>query len=159
MFRQYFTGLCAFARKYIHDFDASKEIVHDVFINFWNKRETIDPNKSVKSYLFTSVHNRCLNYIRDRKKFDDDATERELMDYRSGNDAAEMLMGKELETRIENALETLPEKCREVFKMNRFEGLKYKEIAEILNISIKTVETQMSKGLKLMREALADYLV
>jgi len=157
IFRSYFPSLCSFAKKYIYDFDAGKEIVHDVFINFWEKREDIDPNKSIKSYLFTSVHNRCLNYIRDHKKFVE-YTDDLKVDIDAGWDSSDKMIEIELEEKINKALDSLPEKCRQIFTMSRFEDKKYKEIAEELGISIKTVETQMSKALKMMKESLADYL-
>jgi RNA polymerase sigma-70 factor (ECF subfamily) len=115
-------------------------------------------NTSLKSYLFQGVHNRCLNYIRDRKKlvqFDSPQSEAELGQYLESKDHLE---SEEAEGRINRALDELPEKCREIFLMNRFDGLKYREIAEKLNISIKTVETQMSRALKSLRERLSDMI-
>ena len=158
LFRSFFPGLTLFALKYVPDQDTAKEIVHNVFLNLWEKREKVDTSSSLKSYLFTSVHNRCLNFIRDEKKFDRDETLLQRLDSAEFADGTDRLEEQELEQRIYDALQALPEKCREVFTLNRFEGLKYAEIAEKLNISIKTVEAQMSKALKIMREKLADYL-
>ena len=158
LFRSFFPGLVLFAQKYVPDQDTAKEIVHNVFINLWEKREKIDSSTSLKSYLFTSVQNRCLNFIRDQKKFDKDGTLLEKLEHRGYTEATGRLEEQELEQRIYDALQELPQKCREIFTMNRFEELKYAEIAEKLNISIKTVETQMSKALKILREKLIDYL-
>jgi len=158
LFREYFPGLCAFAGKYVPDFDTAREIVHEVFIKLWEKRDTIDPNKSVKSYLFTSVYNRSMNYIRDHKKFSDSETALQNAEERSVGDVTEKIYGAELEDKINEALEALPDRCREVFLLNRFEELKYREIAERLDISVKTVETQMSKALKILREKLKAYI-
>ncbi|MCH8904308.1 MAG: RNA polymerase sigma-70 factor [Bacteroidetes bacterium] len=158
LFNNYFPALTSFARKFVHDMDTAKDIVHNVFINFWEKRENVDPNKSVKSYLFSSVHNRCLNHIRDQKKFDQNDPDIVIMDNPSFDDPSSQMEETELELKIKLALQELPEKCREVFLMNRYDGLKYREIADKLNISIKTVETQMSKGLKLMKEKLRQYI-
>ena len=158
LFRSYFTPLCSFAQKYVHDIDEAKDIVHNVFINLWNKREQVDTNTSLKSYLFQGVHNRCLNYIRDHKKlvqFDTPQSEAELGNYLESRDHLE---SSEAEYRINQALDDLPDKCREIFLMNRFDGLKYREIAEKLNISIKTVETQMSRALKSLRDRLSDMI-
>ena len=146
LFRSFFPGLVLFAQKYVPDQDTAKEVVHNVFLNLW------------ESYLFTSVHNRCLNFIRDQKKFDRDETIFERLDSDDFTDASDRLEEQELEQRIFDALQSLPEKCREVFMLNRFEKLKYAEIAEKLGISVKTVETQMSKALKILREKLSDYL-
>lgn len=157
-FRSYFTPLCSFAQKYIYDLDEAKDIVHNVFINLWNKRDEIDLDTPLKSYLFQGVHNRCLNYIRDHKKlvqFDTLQSEAELGQYIESRDHLE---SEEAESRINRALDDLPEKCREIFLMNRFDGLKYREIADKLDISIKTVETQMSRALKTLRERLSDMI-
>jgi RNA polymerase sigma-70 factor (ECF subfamily) len=158
LFRSFFPGLVLFARKYVPDQDTATEIVHNVFLNLWEKREQVDTSTSLKSYLFTSVHNRCLNYIRDQKKFDRDEALLQRLDSDEFTDASDRLEEMELEQRIYEALQTLPEKCREVFTLNRFEGLKYGEIAGKLGISVKTVETQMSKALKILRDKLSDYL-
>lgn len=143
---------------YVNDRDSAQEIVQDVFINLWEKRETIDPGKPVKSYLFTSVRNRCLNFIRDHKKFRSYYLDVELeMEVKwEDNDN---LSEADTERRVSEALNKLPEKCREVFELSRFDELKYKEIAEKLGISVKTVEVQMSKALKVMRGELKDLLI
>lgn len=158
LFNQHFTGLVAFARKFIKDQDSSTEIVHDVFVNLWNKRETMDPEKNLKSYLFTSVHNRCLNYIRDNKKFDRNNEDLGAAEDIGGADASELMEAAELDAKIQAAIRQLPGKCAEIFILNRFEGKKYREIADQLGIAQKTVEAQMSKALKLMRGALEQYL-
>jgi len=154
LFRDFFPPLMAFARKILGDEDDAREVVHQVFINLWEKRSEIDLSTSLKSYLFTSVHNRSLNAIRDRKKFSSE----EVPDVAGDWDVSAQIEGMELEGKIREAIDTLPEKCREIFEMNRFEGLKYAEIAGKLNISIKTVENQMSKALKILREQLGKYL-
>ena len=158
LFKTFFPGLVLFALKYVPDQDTAKEIVHNVFINLWEKRESVDTSTSLKSYLFKSVHNRSLNHIRDRKKFDSDETLLERLDSDAYADASDHLEEQELEQKILDALQSLPERCREVFMLNRFDGLKYAEIAEKLGISVKTVEAQMSKALKILREQLVDYL-
>ncbi len=159
LFRSYFAPLCSFAQKYVRDIDEAKDIVHNVFINLWNKRNEVDLNTSLKSYLFQGVYNRSLNYIRDHKKlvqFNTPQSEAELGKYIESRDHLE---SSEAEGRINRALDALPDKCREIFLMNRFDGLKYREIAEKLNISIKTVETQMSRALKTLREKLSDMIL
>ncbi len=158
LFRTFFPGLVLFAMKYVPDQDTAKEIVHNVFLNLWEKRTKVDTASPLKSYLFTSVHNRCLNHIRDQKKFDRDESHIERLDSAEFADGTDRLEEQELEQRIYDALQALPDKCREVFTLNRFEGLKYAEVAEKLGISVKTVEAQMSKALKILREKLIDYL-
>ena len=154
LFKQYYRSLCAFARNTIKDSDTAEDIVHEVFIKLWEKRETIDPNLSIKSYLFTSVHNRCLNYIRDNKKFV--ARDEYFENSNLISEESEEVHQSELEAKVFNAMEKLPEKCREVFQLCKLEQLKYAEVAEKLGISIKTVENQMGKALKMLREELGS---
>lgn len=158
LFKGHFTSLCYFAQKYVKDFEAAKEIVQDAFLNLWEKRESIDMDRPVKSYLTMIIHNKCTNYLRDNRKFDTYILHVEnLLDVAEYEDA-DSIVEKELEAKIEIALNELPEKCREVFVMNRYQNLKYQEIADKLQISVKTVETQMSKALQHMRVRLAEYI-
>lgn len=157
-FRKNFKGLCFFALQYLKDHDLAKEIVQESFVSLWEKRDTIDPAGSLKSYLSTTVKNRCINYLRDHKKFDRSLIEFEGLDPYNNYMEQDHLVAEELKTKIEEATNELPEKCREVFLKNRHEHMKYQEIADELNISIKTVEAQMSKALKHMREKLAEYI-
>ena len=158
LFKSYFGPLCSFAQKYVKDHDSAKEIVHDVFINLWEKRDELHMKSSLKSYLFKSVHNRCLNYLRDQKKFDQNELSEENISAYGSVAYTDHLEEAELQQKINQALDFLPEKCREIFILSRFEELKYKEIAGRLNVSVKTVETQMSKALKILREKLTEYL-
>jgi RNA polymerase sigma-70 factor, ECF subfamily len=158
LFRTYFSSLCYFAQKYIRDLDTCKDIVHGVFINIWEKRDEFDFEKSAKSYLFTSVYNRCLNSIRDRKKFVENSDPATVNNIEESVIYHDHMEAAELESRIWQGIQSLPEKCREVFMLNRFEEKKYGEIADQLGISVKTVEAQMSKALKVLRDFLADYL-
>lgn len=156
LFREYFAPLNMFARKFIYDVDASKEIVQDVFVTLWKRREEMDMSKSMKSYLYTSVHNRCLNYIRDQKKIVQASVEE--IDLNQYVESRDLLVEEETLTEINRAFDGLPDKCRKIFMMSRFDGKKYREISEELGISIKTVETQISRALKHMREKLIHYL-
>ncbi len=154
LFKEYFVPLMAFSRRILANEDDAREVVHQVFINLWEKWSEIDLSTSLKSYLFTSVNNRSLNVIRDRKKFSS-----EEVPERAGEwDVSAQIESMELEEKIREAIDTLPERCREIFELNRFDGLKYSEIAVQLDISVKTVENQMSKALKILREKLAKYL-
>ena len=154
VFRKFFPALMAFSLKYLPDEDDAREVVHTVFINLWERRASLDTSTSLKSYLFTSVHHRSLNMLRDRRKFSD----HEMPEVHSEEDIQSRVESMELEEQIGNVIASLPEKCREIFELNRFGGLKYLEIAEKLGISVKTVENQMSKALKILREKLAHYL-
>ncbi len=159
LFRSQYEGLCFFATNYVKDLDMARELVQDAFVALWDKRFHIDMSLPVKTYLTTSIRNKCLNYLRDNKKYNKEILEFEGLDTDSDQMASDKLMQDELESRINLAIEELPEKCREVFILNRYENLKYQEIADKLEISVKTVETHMSKALKHMRDRLKDYLV
>lgn len=154
LFKGLFRPLCGFAIKYTGDLDAAKNLVHEVFIQVWEKFDSLPADTNYKSYCFTAVRNRCLNYIRDRKKFVmlENIPEHPQADL---NSTMELL---ELEQKIEAAMALLPEKCREVFELNRIEGLKYGQIAGKLNISQKTVEAHMSRALALLRDHLSEFL-
>jgi len=154
LFRAYFTPLMAFSRRILGDEDDAREVVHQVFIKLWERRREIDLSTSLKSYLFTAVNNRSLNVIRDRKKFSPE----EVPELAGEWDVSAELEAMELEEKIRAVIASLPEKCRVIFELNRFDGLKYAEIATQLDISVKTVENQMSKALKILREQLGKYL-
>ena len=132
--------------------------MQEVFTNLWEKRDTIEHDRSPKSYLGTAVRNRCLNYLRDNKKYDDGMLEIEGLGEDNIYEETDHLVTDELKVRIDEAVNSLPEKCREVFIRNRMENKKYQEIAEEMKLSVKTVEAQMSKALKVMREKLSDYI-
>lgn len=158
MFRKEFKNLVVFSLKYVKDIETARAIVQDCFIYIWEKRETMDEEKNLKSYITTMVYNRSLNYLRDHKKFDRNILEFEgLMDEKSQM-ADSGIMAKELKGEIQSAISILPEKCREVFLLSRQENMKYQQIADHLGISIKTVENQMGKALKILRERLGPYL-
>ncbi|MEA3461036.1 MAG: RNA polymerase sigma-70 factor [Bacteroidota bacterium] len=154
LFKTYFAPLMAFSRKILRDEDDAREVVHQVFINLWEKRDEIDLSTSLKSYLFTSVNNRSLNVIRDRKKFSSE----EVPELAGEWDVSAQMESMELEEKIKEAIASLPGRCREIFELNRFDGMKYGEIARHLDISVKTVENQMTKALKILREQVAKYL-
>jgi len=158
LFRSHYQGLCRFAAGYVKQEDVAREIVQDAFVSLWEKRDTIDPGKSIKSYLSTTVRNKCLNHLRNHKKFSNDLLAIENLADEAGYDQPDRLVEQEIRDVISAGIAGLPEKCREIFMLNRHENLKYQQIADKLGISVKTVETQMSKALQHMRIRLADYL-
>ncbi len=158
LFRLYFRPLTAFSSKFVKDTDIAKSIVHDVFVKLWEKREMIDVNKKVKSYLYTSVNNRSLNHIRDNKKYTSTESFQEHLPDSLSQDFNDTFTAAEIQQRISLTLDSLPPKCRKAFELSRFEHKKYKEIAEELGVSVKTIETHISKALKAMRKNLAEYL-
>lgn len=153
LFKTYFKGLCIFARQFVPDNDKVQDIVQDVFLNIWEKGEMLASESQVKGYLYTAVRNRCLNYIRDNKKFSDNVEVAHI----ENSDNSSRIEYRELDKLIRSAINELPEKCKEVFELSRFQDLKYQQIADTLGISVKTVEAQMTKALKVLREKLAGY--
>lgn len=157
VFRAHYNALCRYAMGIVGDAENAEEVVQDVFLRIWEKRETLEITSSLKSYLFRAVHNGCMNHLeRHKKKVRLD--EAPLKIVHQADTSAPDIQSKELEKAIADALQTLPEQCRRVFELSRFEELKYREIAETLGISVKTVENQMGKALRLMREKLAPFL-
>ncbi|MFH2141453.1 MAG: RNA polymerase sigma-70 factor [Bacteroidota bacterium] len=158
LFRANYSNLCAYANKYINDIADSEEIVQDVFFKLWNKRENLEITSSIQSYLYRSVRNSSLNilkHINIREEYKEHH-KREIS-YEESNFDEEILL-TELEKKIAETIEKLPPERRKIFILSRYDGLKYREIAEMLNISVKTVENQMGKAIKYMRENLSDYL-
>lgn len=158
LFRTYYQPLCNYAYTFIQDRDEAEEIVQSTFLSVWEKRQTLEIRSAVKPYLYAMVRNACLNVIKHEKIKQQHVAGELALAERSAESVSRTVMASELETRIYEAMEKLPEQCRLIFKLSRFEELKYTEIAEQLSLSVKTVENQMGKALKIMREQLKDYL-
>jgi RNA polymerase sigma-70 factor (family 1) len=158
LFRSYYQPLCNRANAILNDIDEAEETVQNIFIILWEKREQMEINFSIKSYLYRAVHNAALNRIKHNKVRVMYVKEHEQAVPSTGH-TTQQAFGNELQEQIQAAIESLPEQCRLVFKLSRFEELKYREIAGQLGISVKTVENQMGKALKILREKLRDYLV
>lgn len=158
IFKTYYEPLCNYAFTFILDRDEAEEIVQATFLNVWEKREAIAIETSLKAYLYRAVRNSCLNSIKHTNIKRRHAAETVFVSDKSHEAVSQSVISSELDQKIGDALMVLPEQCRLVFKMSRFEELKYAEIAEQLNISIKTVENQIGKALKIMTEELKEYL-
>jgi len=164
VFDTHYASLCRYAQKYVIDLDNAREIVQDTFVKLWEIKHSLSQDTSVKSYLYKAVQNNCLDYLKHVKisnEYKEDLL-RKVMDsgfnsISSPENCLDGLIEKELEKCINDAIASLPDKCREIFELSRFKGLKYREIAKELNISIKTVETQMSRAIQDLHEKLADY--
>lgn len=158
LFKEYYQPLCRYANSYLEDPADAEEVVQSCFIKLWEKRENISIQSSIKSYLYQIIRNACLNEIKHqkvKKNYGDMITQQGEQHSEASDQST--LKG-ELEEKIALALQSLPQQCRLIFTMSRFEELKYQEIADQLNLSIKTVENQMGKALKLMRAQLQEYL-
>jgi RNA polymerase sigma-70 factor, ECF subfamily len=158
IFKTYYQPLCNYAYTFLRDKEEAEEIVQTTFLSVWEKRGGMTIRTAVKPYLYAMVRNACLNVIKHEKIKQKHAVEEISLSSHSHDSVAHAVASSELESRIHNAMERLPEQCRLVFKLSRFEELKYAEIAEQLGISVKTVENHMGKALKIMREQLKDYL-
>jgi RNA polymerase sigma-70 factor, ECF subfamily len=156
IFHQHYGSLCLYAKKIVRDMDIARDIVQETFVKVYTDRETIHINTSLKSYLFKCVYYACLNSVKQQKVHS--LHHEYLKQHIPFSDDHDMIVEAELEDMIRVAVEHLPEQCRRIFKMNRYEGKKNSEIAEELGISIRTVETQISKALTVLRTALSDFL-
>jgi len=156
LFRSSYTSLVKYAGTLIKDRDTAEEIVQELFFRIWQEREKLKIESSLNGYLFRAVHNRCLHHIEHMKVVERHATEMANSPEQYTENPADVLHYKELQARIAGILERLPERCGKIFCMNRFEGLKYSEIAEKLSVSVKTVEANIGKALKEFRKVLAE---
>jgi RNA polymerase sigma-70 factor (family 1) len=158
LFKAYYQPLCNYACSMLKDIDEAEEVVQTIFFNIWNKRESLQISTSVKSYVYRAVHNDCLNKIKHGKVRAVYAEDYKSTMSGGSSNSEKLLEAKELNRQINEAIAGLPEQCGLVFKLSRFENLKYSEIAEQLEISVKTVENHMGKALKILRVQLKDYL-
>jgi RNA polymerase sigma-70 factor, ECF subfamily len=160
VFKTFYKPLHGYAYQLIKDATPTEDIVQDVFYRVWKKKEKLIIHSSLRSYLYASVHHECLSYLkRGRRSQKYQAT----MSYEQKNtgandDTASKLLAAELKKKFTEALNDLPEGCRTVFHLNRFENLTYREVAAALGLSVKTVESQMGKALRHLRLALVEFL-
>jgi RNA polymerase sigma-70 factor (ECF subfamily) len=154
-FQTHFEGLYRYAYSLLKNNDDAKDAVQAVFVNLWQKRLTIDEQQSIQSYLYTSVYNYCLNIKRNEKV---------RKAYLQTNQAAQAVFNDELVSKenislIKEALESLPPQCKLIFMKSRFEQKKYADIAREMNLSVKTIEVQIGKALRILREKLSEVLI
>ena len=157
VFHTYFEPLTLFAYKYLNDIELSKDIVQGVFTAIYEKREALSISSSLKSYLYQSVANRSINQIKSTKLHQEHHKDIQAKTDSSYTD--ESIELHELELKIGSIISKLPDQCQRVFKLSRFEHKSNQEIADMLNISKRTVETQISKALKVLRTSLKILLI
>jgi len=159
LFLEFYPALCVFAMRYITQEETARDIVQDVFFKIWKDRKNMDINTSFRNFLITSVRNGCTDYLR-KQELENRYREKSMLSaiHASSEEPEEVYTLKELETAIGEALEKLPPNVREAFVMNRFGGMTYVAIAEKMAVSPKTIESYISRALKILRLELRDYL-
>jgi RNA polymerase sigma-70 factor (ECF subfamily) len=165
IFYTFFSRLMTYSKEYVIDLEAAREIVQDSFVKLWENRQQLNDNSNISAFLFTLVRNSSLNYLRQmitRKKYIEYSQykyHQYLLNYTALlDDSAENLLYRELEEKIKDVIEQLPEKCKTVFELSRLNNLKHKEIASKLNISVKTVENHIAEALRRIHVQLEEYL-
>lgn len=157
IFRTWYGPLVGTAERMLRDRAVAEELVQDVMLELWRRRETLAADGSAQAYLFQATRNRVLNHLRHRKI--EQRSEPEILADSSPSLPADAVAAEgELDIAVQRAVQSLPDRCREVFELSRVHGLKYAEIARQLGISVKTVEAQMGKALRTLRERLAPWL-
>lgn len=158
LFKTFYTELVMHANKYLQDIELSKEVVQDLFVTIYEKRKHLSISTSLRSYLYRAVQNRCINQINSFKTKEKYAGYVKRNVAYDSNETEDNLHKTELEHALFEAIRELPPKCAMIFKMNRFEGFTNGEIAERLSLSKRTVETQITKALKLLRVKLKPFM-
>jgi RNA polymerase sigma-70 factor (ECF subfamily) len=158
LFEKYYLPLCKYADKILKDMDTAEDIVQEFFYNFWKTRESFSPKLSLNAYLYHSIRNNALHY-REHLVIKQTYAQRVLNESQDNMpaDIQEDVEMQDLNRVITATLKQMPERCSRIFRMNRFEGKKYREIAEILSISVKTVESDMGKALQFFRKSLKEF--
>ncbi len=162
VYTDFFGVIYHLSLQYLHDEKIADEIVQDSFMKLWEIRETLNDRFNIRNFLYTITKNSCLNYLRNQKialKHQENLKYMEMQfNYEALEKMGSYIEFEELRLKIDQAIASLPEDLRETFLLSRFDELQYKEIAEKLSISIKTVEARMTRSLKILRHELKDYL-
>jgi len=158
IYREYFVPLCYYCLKYVDSYEDSEEIVQDLFVKIWEMHDEIEINISLNAYLYKAVQNYALNHLSKQKTKEKLQSSREKLLSASFGNGQDNLEEEELSIVLRHAILKLPEKRREIFELSRFDGFQNIKIADKLAISVKTVETQMTKTLKYLRIVLKDYI-
>lgn len=152
IFKEHYSAMCAFAMKYVDNSFEAEQCAMDVFVKVWEKRNELEIKTDIKYYLFASVRNRALDLIRKNKRKTPLETETLQSVPMTDPNPEERLFWKNAVAKVESAIHQLPTQCQRIFLMSRYDGKKYHEIASELNLSVKTVETQISRALRSLRE-------
>lgn len=164
IYSSYYPRLCRFATEYVGNVEDAENLVQDTFVYLWNNSTSLDTVVNLKAFLFVLIKNRSIDFLRQQlRKGRTSYYLLETMEYELNLEALEavdenLVLDTDLEQRIHEAIQSLPEKCQEIFILSRVEGLKYSEIAEKLHLSISTVDNQIGIALKKLRVQLKDFL-
>lgn len=156
VFRTYYSGLCSFVSSYLDDSEVSEELVQDVFVDLWKRRRRAAPSQQLRPFLYRAAKNKALNYLRHERVEDRLRREAAIALQNAPQTPEDRFRYQQLSDLIDTAVRLLPERCRQAFLLSRKGGLSYAEIAELMDISIKTVETQMGRALRTIRAALRE---
>lgn len=158
LFNYYYSALCAFSLQYIDNRNAVEDLVQDFFVHLWVNASQLKIKTSLKSYLFSAIKNRCLDYQKHHKIIEKYRTFILFSPEKESDSTEHFFAESELRQAIQKSLGKLPPRCREIFEYSRHHGLSNQEISEKFNITKKTVELQISNALKLLRKDLAEFL-
>ena len=165
VYNRFFGPLFVYAKEYVINEEEAKELVQDTFLKLWEVKATLYDDTSLSAYLYRITRNNCLNYLKHlkvQKKYRQYSVSKKMeleLNYSALNhDSADGIISEELEEKVTDTINSLPPRCKQIFELSRFQDKKYREIAEELNISVKTVENQIQKALKIMRENLYGLL-
>ena len=154
LFLAYYDDLCAFASQYVSSSQDVEDLVQEVFLSVWERRKALDPQQSIRAYLYKATRNGALKNLNREQRWP--TVQRELQEHSLRGRPGEQLEHSEVEADVWEAVNALPERRREIFLLSRQHGLTYAEVAELLDISIKTVETQMGRALRYLEEELPE---
>lgn len=161
LFRKYYSGLLFYATRLVNDEEEAEDIVQDVFVDLWKRKETVEMGEQIQSFLYRAVYTHALNVLKHRKVEENYCAAMEAIDQRRAafyqpdhNDVIAHIENKELRNEIRQAIGQLPDKCREVFKLSYLHDMKNQEIADVLGLSVRTVEAHLYKALKFLRKRL-----
>lgn len=157
IFHEFYIPVCKTVQRFIRDKNIVEDLAQDIFVRLWERREQINITASLGAYLHRMAVNEALTHLRRQKKFQiNDIAE---TDFKANDHSTdEVMVGNELKDNIQAAISQLPPRCQTIFKLSRYEQMTYKQIGEQLDISVKTVENQMGKALKILRGLLQNYL-
>ncbi|MEL6561914.1 MAG: RNA polymerase sigma-70 factor [Bacteroidota bacterium] len=158
LFREHYSSMYKAAYHIVRDSQAAKDIVQDVFYQFWKSKNRIEIGPEIKGYLFKATVNLSINYVKKHKKHTTVDAEETILKASLAYNPFQAVVSNDLRANIDQAILKLPPKCQAIFMMSRYDGMKNKEIADTMGVSVKTVENQMGIALKRIKEDLAPYM-